>query len=192
MRKCQLRIIVYALFTAATMFNCCTSVAASTHEVSERTKLACVSQMDERTAALTARDWPQLERLAKRYIQSCRDAFDASNVSDAYEDIADAMLGMHHSKEALSAADACISNYYANPSCHVDKVLALLALKRLSAANDAFIIADRLSSHALAQNESDLANATSSSEKASFTARKHKYESQRELLDALRDKYFDK
>ena len=110
-----MQILLYFLATTFTL--CSLSIVAHAQPAvfSERAKSACVEQIKERTAALVARDWPQLNRLATRYIQLCRGAFDARDLSTAYEHIAIASLGMHRPKDALDAADSCIGTYYANP-----------------------------------------------------------------------------
>ena len=153
---------------------------------SEQEKLACVAQIDERSAALVAHDWTQLDRLAKQYIQSCRGAFDANDLSSAFEHIAWANFEMSLFLDALNAANACIETYYANPGCHYQKVQTLIALDQLITARDSLRIAEKVIEHSLSKNESDLKNAQSLSEQKLFLARKGNYEALQRAAEALR------
>src|SRR5215510_8421740 len=84
-----------------------------------QTRQRCAEQIRERTAAMVARDWPALEQHARRSVQTCHGVGDALDLSQAYQAIAIAHLAMHHAQEALEAANACITTYYANPGCHL-------------------------------------------------------------------------
>jgi tetratricopeptide (TPR) repeat protein len=165
-------------------------VHAQSSVFSEQAKLTCVEQIKERTAALVANDWPQLDRLAKHYVQSCRGAFDAADLSNAFEDIATANFEMLRFLDALEAANSCIKTYYANPGCHLQKVKTLIALDRLVEARGSFRIAERLIKHSLSQNESDLHTARNSVERELYLARKKKYEALLESVELLRTRYF--
>src|SRR5436190_5626038 len=100
------------------------------HNVSAQTIQRCTEQLQERTAAMTARDWSSLDKLAKRYVQSCHGVTDALDISTAYEDMAIANLLMNRVQNALEAANSCVTTYYANPGCHLQKARALLAFNR--------------------------------------------------------------
>ena len=165
-------------------------VHAQSSVFSEQAKLACVEQINEQTAALVANDWPQLDRPAKHYIQSCWGAFDAADLSRAFENIATANFEMLRFLDALEAANSCIKTYYANPGCHLQKVRTLIALDRLVEARDSFRIAERLIKHSLSRNESDLHTARDSLERELYLAKKKEYEALLVHAEVLKVLYF--
>jgi tetratricopeptide (TPR) repeat protein len=162
------------------------------YSASAQTQLRCLEQLEERTAAMTARDWLSLERLAKRYLQSCHGVTgnDAHEMSLAYEQIAIANSAMHRAQDALKAADSCVIMYYANPGCHLEKALALLALNRLLEARDVLDVTERLLHSALRQNDLALRTTYTSVNHELHLALKHKYVTKLQLVEALRARFF--
>jgi tetratricopeptide (TPR) repeat protein len=151
----------------------------------------CITQMDARTAALVARDWPQLERFAKRYLQDCKGVFDSENYSYAYEDIAMANMELNNPAAALEASERCIDVYYANAGCHVTKVRALAKLLRLSEARSEFEIAERLIVHLIEINEENLHKTSDPSEygialRKVYSSKGNKLRALQKLLDSIR------
>jgi hypothetical protein len=144
----------------------------------------------ERTAALVARDWPQLEKIARNYIQVCQGGCDAASLSYAFAGIAIANLEMFRFLDALESANSCIESYYANPLCHFLKVKALIAIDRIVEAQATFRIAERLVSHSLSKTESDLRSDSDSSYRESLLAYKNEYEAIEKQLNSLRARLF--
>jgi hypothetical protein len=160
------------------------------HSASAQTRERCIEQREERTAAVNARDWPNLVRLSKRYVQSCRGVTGAQDISDAYEDIAKANLAMHRAQDALEAANMCVTTYYANPGCHLEKALAMLALNRLIEARDILDVTERLLKSALTENDLAFRSAYHSLEREMHLAIKKSYETKLRLVEVLRVRYF--
>ena len=79
--------------------------------------------INERTAAIVAKDWKNLKRLAENYINICGATFGSEDLSLAYEDIAMANYYSERPQLVLSASEACIMTYYGNPGCHYYKYL---------------------------------------------------------------------
>ena len=151
----------------------------------------CISQLDERTAAFVARDWTQLERLAKRYLQDCKGVFDSENYSGAYEDIASANIELNNPLAALAASERCIDVYYANAGCHVSKIRALIKLSRLSEAHSEFEIAEKLIVHLIEINEENIRKTSDPSEhgialKKFYSSKNNKLKALQKLLDSIR------
>ena len=60
----------------------------------------CIAEIKARTAAMVAKDWPQLELIAERYISICGTVFGASDLSMAYEAKATALIRLQRLPEA--------------------------------------------------------------------------------------------
>lgn len=153
-------------------------------------KNQCITQFKERTAALVARDWPQLERLAKRYLQDCKGAFGSEDYSIAYEHIAIANMRLNNPTAALAASAECIDTFYGNAGCHVEKVEALIYLERLAEAHTEFKIAERLVTHLIEVNERALREAYEPSEKRLYSSKDNHLRSLKEFLDSIRYKLY--
>jgi hypothetical protein len=147
-------------------------------------KNQCYTQIAEQTAALAARDWPQLERLAKRYLQDCKAAHDSETCSKAYENIATANIQLNNPIAALAASNECIYTFYGNAGCHVKKVEALIYLERLAEAQTEFKIAERLLAHLIKVNERALRK-YEPSENGLYSIKGSYLRVQKELLDAI-------
>ncbi len=163
---------------------------AQAHTFFRQAKSACDVQLDEQLSVLDAKDWLQLDRLARRYVRSCREASGAYDLSIGYEHIVMASLEMNRPRDALEAADSCIGTFYANSGCHVLKVSALLGLDRVREARDSFRIAERLVKHALSRVESELPNTRDPSELKVCLWKKTMYKAQLKAIEALRVRHF--
>lgn len=152
----------------------------------------CIEQMNERTAAMVAEDWSQLERSATRYLKSCKGVFGAEDYSEAYEKSAIANYNLGNFALALAASDKCISVFYANSACHVQRVQALVALARLPDGQVALDKAERLIKHAIDVGQRDLKTAQNEIDRELFQARLANFASQQNLASAIRERYFTK
>ena len=150
----------------------------------------CVTQMGEQTAALVARDWPQLERLAKRYLQDCKGVFGSELYSDAYLHIAIANIQLDDSAAALAASETCIDIFYANSGCHVQKVLALIKLKRFAEALTESEIAEKLVDYLIKRNERDLREASQPVDKELYSSKDDNLKAQKSLLNSIRPQLY--
>lgn len=172
--------------------NCIIMGASRTHSLavaqtaSEEKVQQCVTHMNERTAALAARDWFQLERLAKRYIQDCKGVLGSEDYSWAYYHIATANIQINNATAALAASEECIDIFYANAGCHVLKVDALIKLDRFAEARTEFEIAERLVPYLIKKNEGDLSETSDPLKKRLYSAKDDFLRSQQEVLDLIR------
>jgi hypothetical protein len=122
-------------------------------------KTECAEQIKERTAAIRMEDWPQLDRIARRFIQSCGGIFGRRDIASAFSSVASANNEMGRFEEALAQANAGIATHYLEPSNHLEKAKALLSLHDMVEAKKAFRIADHVLHLAIEQNEQELRNA---------------------------------
>ena len=164
--------------------------AADSTDVIRKREDACIEQMNERTATLVAQDWPELERLADRYVKTCRGIFGAENYSYAYEQIAVANNHLGNAQKALSASDKCISTFYSNSGCHVQRVQALIKLNRLPDAKSELDKSDRLIKHAIELSRRDLKGVRTASERELVDSRLNNFDAQQSHASAMRERYF--
>lgn len=167
-----------------------TTSAADPAAVNQKHEDACIAQMKERTATFVAQDWSQLERLAERYLKTCKDIFGAEDSSNAYGEIAMSNIELGNARKALSASDKCISTFYANPRCHLERVQALIKLERLPDAKSALDKADRLIKHATDLGRRDLKSARTALESELAEARLNYFGAQQSEASAMRERYF--
>ncbi|MGA2228214.1 MAG: hypothetical protein ABSH41_27590 [Syntrophobacteraceae bacterium] len=154
---------------------------------SEQTQ-ECIEQMKNENAAYAAKDWPQLERIARRVIQSCS-GIDPDIVASAYQNISTACNETNRPKEALDAAVSCIEFSYAySAGCHIEKIRALMALGRFAEAKASLEIAERLLRQLLSQTELCIRNARSSSERELCNVRKDGYQEDLKYIQLVREK----
>jgi hypothetical protein len=146
----------------------------------------CTEQVRERTAAIGAMDWPQLDRIARRFIQSCTGVYTRQEIANAYGDVASANNAMGRFKEALVQANAGIATHYLETSNHLEKVTALFALLQISEAKESFRVADNIIQLAIERNSAELQKARNDSERNLFQANKVLYESQLRAIDRYR------
>jgi tetratricopeptide (TPR) repeat protein len=153
-------------------------------------KEMCIAQIKQRTAALVAQDWSALERLAERYAKICKNVFGEEDHSSAYEQMAIANVRLNNAKKALSASDSCINISYSNSGCHLQKIEALIMLKRLPDARATLDKAERLIRHLIDLNERDLRDARTALNKELFESRLNNLGAQQSHASALRNRYF--
>jgi tetratricopeptide (TPR) repeat protein len=153
-------------------------------------KEACIAAINERTAALVARDWQSLERFSENYVRSCKSVFSAEDFSDAYERIADANIAMANPKKALAAAETCIAVFYGKTGCHLNRALALIGLKRRPEARTALDRAERLIAHRAETAKRELRTLGQGQEKELAESQIYMLEAQQSLATSIRGKYF--
>ncbi len=168
------------------------SVAWSAAESKDATlqKQRCIEQINQRTAALVAEDWSVLERLAQQYAKTCKSVFDNDDHSKAYEHIAIANVRMNNGKKALAASDRCINIAFSNSGCHLQKVEALIQLKRHSEAKALLERTEKLVQHRISITERDLRDARAPLEKELLEARLKELAAQQEHAVAVKKRYF--
>jgi len=147
------KMLKLALFSLLLVIMVVGAVDAIAQTTSEQKNQECISLIKERTAALAAKDWQQLEWLAKRYLQKCRGVHDSESLASAQEDLANAYFELGNLMAALSATEACIDLFYASPGCHVISAVVLLKLGRLQDVRAAHSIAERLVGHLITTTE---------------------------------------
>jgi len=169
-----------------------TSIAwsADAQEVSLRQKEMCVVQLTQRTAAMVAEDWPELERLAERYVKTCKNVVQDEDYSLAYLDMAVANVQLNYARKALSASELCINIYYSNCGCHMQKIMALIALNRLTDARATLNKAERLIEHLIDVSDRDQGNGRSASEMELLKSHRNNLSSQQRLAASIRYRYF--
>lgn len=174
------------LFSLLLVFMVSGAVDALAQTTSEQKSQECISLIKERTAALVANDWQQLERLAKRYLQTCRGVHDSESLANAQEDLANAYFELGNRTAALSATEACIDLFYASPGCHVRRAVLLLKLGRLRDARAALAIAEKLVGHLITTTERDLQRAAHPLERELNAAKLEKLRALESRIEALR------
>ena len=143
---------------------------AYSQEPLSKHKNECLTKINERTAALVAQDWIELERMAEQYSRICKGAFSANDDSSAFENIALANFRRGNPKKALSATDSCIKLSFSNSGCHVWRLEALVALGRIDEARTSFERIERLLTHLMENNDENLAEATAPQQKELYEA----------------------
>lgn len=149
----------------------------------------CAKQVEQRTAALLARDWLKLEVLATRYLQRCAAAVEPENLSEAHWSIAAAKMETGQYTEALRASDDCIGVFYSNASCHLSKAEALVGLKRFGEARTALEMTERLTEELLDNTERQLSTAKGQ-ERELYQARAREFASVLRGAQHIRMQYF--
>jgi len=161
-------------------------VSGEPSSVTLQKQTECIEQVRERTAAIKTEDWPQLERIARRFIQSCDGVYSRQEIANAYGDAATANYEMGRFKEALIQANAGIATHYLETSNHLERVKALFALLQISEAKESFRVTDNLIHLAVERNSEELQTAQSEVERKLFLSIKGLYESQLQALNRYR------
>lgn len=154
--------------------------------ISLQEKKECIGQMEESNAAFSAKDWLQVDIIARRFIQHCSDVEDRRQIADAYADLAIANNELRHFQEALAMALSGITTHYLVTSNHIEKFRALLELHRLDEARSSFKVAESLVRQAMNHNNSDLSEASDESHRALYLSRRGLYRSQLEVIERYR------
>ena len=123
-------------------------------------KRQCIDLVNQQTAAFVAEDWEQLNRIAMKFINSCKEVYTARDLASGYSSQATALNRLGRPREALIAADSCIGIYYPDPTCHLERVYALIGLKRFSQVRGALGVTERLAKHNLETAENNLNSPT--------------------------------
>lgn len=110
----------------------------------------CLDNINERNAAIDARDWESVQQLAGRYIKLCKGVFDSEVLSGVYDNLSAASSETGNITLSLTHSEKCIQTFYRNTSCHISRVLALVKLKRIAEARKYIDITERLVRHNLA------------------------------------------
>ena len=131
-----------------------------------------------------------MERLAERYAKTCKNVFDEEDYSSAYAEIAIANVNLSNAKKALVASDSCIGISYSNSVCHLQKIEALIQLKRLADARSSLDKAERLIKHLMELNERDQRDARTALDKELFESRLNNLSAQQSRASAIRNRYF--
>jgi len=168
---------------------CGQALAADASNTQSRQE-ACIDGMNDRTAALVAQDWQNLERLSESYLKMCKGVFDSENISSTYEHIATANIMLGNPKKSLTASDACIETYYANTGCHLERSVALIRLRRMSEARVELDRVDKLIAHRTEISKRDLVSARTALDKELIESRLNNLEAQQSYSAALREKHF--
>jgi len=164
--------------------------SADVNEESLKKKEACITQTKQRTAALVAQDWTKLDVLAERYVKTCKNVFDEQDYSTAYEHIAIASANVGNYERALAASNSCTDIYYSNSGCHLQQVVALTQLGRLSEARTSLEKVEKLIIHLAELTKRDLRYADSAIEKELYESRLYKYDAEFSHASAIRNRYF--
>lgn len=141
---------------------------------------------------MVAEDWSQLERSATRFLKICKGVFGAEDYSSGYESIAIANNNLGKAAQAISASDKCISVFYANSGCHVQRVVALIELNRLTEGQVALEKAERLIKHGMDVGKRDLKTAQSDLDRELYQSRLTNLAAQQEHASVIRERYFAK
>lgn len=155
-------------------------------ELELKKKEQCISLKNEETVALVAKDWENLDRIAKSYVGQCKGVFEAEWLSVSHESIAIANNAQRKFKYALVASDACTKAYYGNPGCYIQKASALMSLGKKIESGKSIDIAERLAQYALEGARRDISQARSELHKEMYTARISRFESYLYLIDSIR------
>lgn len=175
---------------ATVLFSLAAIMPAAAQKQPEKKQSDCIAKINERTAALVAQDWAELERMAEYYSKECKGVFNTADDSTAYEQITLANFKRGNVKKAIAAADTCIRLSFSNSGCHVWRIEALLASGRMAEARIGLDKLDRLIAHLMEGNDKNLAAAMSAQDKELCEAIRHNLQAQAEQALALRDRYF--
>jgi hypothetical protein len=148
----------------------------------------CVSHINQRTAALVADDWREVERLAKRYLETCKEVHESEHLACAYEQIAIANRRLNDPKSALTATETCIALFYSNSGCHLEKAEAMLKLGHIRGARSALDIAEKLVPHLIRSVEQDMERANHRSARELYAAKLRELRAQQRVIEAMRPK----
>lgn len=181
------RPLTYFLLTNA-VISMVWSADASEKSLAQQKK--CIDQINQRTAALVAQDWSELERLSEHFIKTCENTFDAEVTSSAYEQIALSNVMLRNPKKALAASTSCIRISYSNSGCHLQKTEALIQLRRIADAKSSLDKAERLVKHQLELHVRDLRDARTALDRELLEAKIANLNAQQAHASAIQDHLF--
>jgi hypothetical protein len=137
----------------------------------------CTYATEELTAALVAKDWEVVERLALRRLPICRPVHSPAEQSENFEEVAWARFHRDNFTGSLAAARDCITLFYGNPGCHLVKAYALHEMSRDVEARGALQVAERLVEHALQNAHEKLERANSQPEQSLHRSKVREFQS---------------
>jgi tetratricopeptide (TPR) repeat protein len=181
--------VVLAAILNLQMLNACYAGSA---EVLASSAPVCVSLVLDRAAAIHAKDWPQVERLAEESIRTCTNFIDTESLAGSYESVSTASLEQNNFKKALSTSEICISIYYALPECHLRKVEALIALRRFPEAKATLDKVDRLIAYVTSTKKAEMITARNVGDRKLVASKLELLDAQKSHASALRTEYFSK
>ncbi len=146
----------------------------------------CTERSRETTVEVQLQNWPQVDTLARDSIRKCSGVYDKREMAKAYSAIALANNEMGRFTEGLAQANTGISMDYQETSNHLEKVRALLALKKIAEAKEAFRIADEIIHLAIKRNDDELRTPRSEEERQMRTTDRTLNHIQLGILDRYR------
>ena len=101
----------------------------------------CYGLETELAVALRARDFQSHRRIALWGIAYCQPLVPRDSYLDFYGAAASSSNSLGNPQEALRLSEQCIARAYTSPDCHVERALALRALRRTAESENARRIA---------------------------------------------------
>ncbi|MFZ6744019.1 hypothetical protein ACO0LC_12375 [Undibacterium sp. JH2W] len=155
----------------------------------ERIQMLCSSALIEEASAVAARDWENLERLAKVFLAKCEKTLvpdEYKFISSTYGNLALSYVENGKYKDALIASDRCTKTNYSNFNCFIVKARALTALDKNLDASKALDIGERLAKNSLETARRDLILSSNASDKEVQKSKIVEAESNLEFIDIFR------
>lgn len=146
----------------------------------------CATQLQERSFAITMRDWTLLDQSGRAYIESCSALSERADLAKAYGAVASANNEMGQYREALDQAQAGITADYLETSNHLEKVRALFALNRSIEAKEALEDADHVIHLAIKLNDAHMETAHNDHERESYKEESNRHRAQCMVLEEYR------
>ena len=95
----------------------------------------CLAAVTLTRSATEAKDWPNVQRLARRELELCNASkLPAYMRANSYSRLANAQFKLERYADALKAADDCVTMYYRSPTCHYLRYTSLVMLGRVDDA----------------------------------------------------------
>jgi len=141
------------------------SSAASAAEPTLSLRKECLHHLQQRTAAMQARDYDSMERFSNIYIKRCEGVDSPADFSRAYWQAGAAAAMRKQHVVALKYFEGCMRVSYGNASCQVGKVSALMNLNRKAEARKLHGTASKLVAAKLAAVKQELSHGVSGIEK---------------------------
>lgn len=146
----------------------------------------CTERRRETTVEVQLQNWSRVETLARDSIRKCSGVYDNREMAKTYSTVALANNEMGRFTEGLVQANTGISLDDQETSNHLEKVRALLALKKTADAKEAFRIADEVIHLAIKRNDDELRTARSDEERQMLTTDRTLHQIQLGILDRYR------
>jgi tetratricopeptide (TPR) repeat protein len=150
----------------------------------------CSANIDARKSARRINDWNQLNKLAKEFQKNCQNSSDNKTMSIAYADMGASNLQFQNSMKALSISEECITIFYNNFDCHINKANALLELGKFIPANEYILSTYKLINHLIAENRLAMNSARQSTEIKQLVAERGELEKNLHDATTLLDAFY--